>query len=65
MAYETVHKPIQDVLKAVGHVKDTLLPEPYKTWSPRCENHDTLSRPTSVAFNSRGEGIFCGGGILA
>ena len=59
IAYETVHKPIQDVLRSVGHVKDTLLPEPYKTWSTRCENHDTLSRPTSVAFNTRGEGIFC------
>ena len=38
-----------------GHVKQTLVPEPFKIWKKSTENHDLIGRPVCVLVNSRGE----------
>ena len=60
ICYQTVSKPLQDIVKETGDAVATLIPEQYKPTSNEAKTHTILGRPLYISRNANGDFLWTG-----
>ncbi len=60
IAYQTVSKPLEDVVKECGAMVTTLVPEQYKPTAIEAKTHNIMGQPRYIASNSNGDFLWTG-----
>ena len=60
IGYQTVSKPLEDIVKETGAIVTTLVPEQYKPTAVKAKTHGILRRPLYVTRNANGDILWTG-----
>ena len=60
IGYQTVSKPLEDIVKDTGAILTTLGPEQYKQTAVEAKTHTILGRPLYIARNANGDILWTG-----
>ena len=60
IGYQTVSKPLEDIVKETGAIVTTLVPEQYKPTAVEAKTHGILGRPLYVTRNANGDILWTG-----
>ena len=55
ICYQTVSKPLEDIIKDCEAIVTTLIPEQYKPTATEAKSHSILGRPLYIAKNANGD----------
>ena len=55
IGYQTVSKPMEDIVKETGNIVTTLVPEQYKPTAVEAKTHSILGRPLYITRNANGD----------
>lgn len=64
IGYQTVSKPLEDIVKETGAIVTTLVPEQYKPTAVEAKTHTILGRPLYIASNANGDILWTGRCLL-
>ena len=64
VCYQTVSKPLEDIIKECGAIVTTLIPEQYKPITTEAKSHSILGRPLYVARNANGDFLWTSKGFF-
>ena len=63
ICYQTVSKPLEDIIKECEAIVTTLIPEQYKPTSTEAKSHSILGRPLYISRNANGHFLWTGKGF--
>lgn len=64
IGYQTVFKPMEDIVKETGNIVTTLVPEQYKPTAVEAKTHSILGRPLYITRNANGDFLWTGRHLL-
>lgn len=64
IGYQTVSKPLEDIVKDTGAIVTTLVPEQYKPTATEAKTHSILGRPLYISTNANGDILWTGRHLL-
>ena len=64
VCYQTVSKPLEDIIKECGAIVTTLIPEQYKPTKLLKQSHSILGQPLYIARNANGDFLWTSKGFF-